>query len=453
MIEIWAEQALLPTGWAERVKIRIADGKIAEVASNTEATGQRVGILLPAPVNLHSHVFQRAMAGLTEARGPGGRDSFWTWRNWMYRFVDHLTPDEVQKIAAFVQMEMLEAGYGAVAEFHYLHHGPDGISYENRAEMSARIAAAAADTGIGLTLLPVLYTQGGCDGRHLEGGQCRFGNDLDGFATLMSSAEAAIASLPPDTAIGVAPHSLRAVSPSELDKAVAIAGSRPIHIHIAEQTAEVAEVEAAYGARPVAWLADNQPLSDQWCLIHATHMTDAETTTVANSGATAGLCPITESNLGDGVFNGTAYSDASGSFGVGTDSNVQVSLTGELRQLEYSQRLTHRSRAALADTTQSTGRALFHGAVNGGAVAAQRGPSGLVKGAWADLVALDSAQPDFIGRRGDAVLDSWIFARAADAVTDVWSAGRHVVEGGRHRDHDRISGSYKDCLTDLLARI
>ncbi|MEM9100279.1 MAG: formimidoylglutamate deiminase [Pseudomonadota bacterium] len=453
MTEIWAAQALLPSGWAERVRIRLSGGKIAEVAPDTLPSGHRVDVLLPAPVNLHSHVFQRAMAGLTEARGPGGRDSFWTWRSWMYRFVEHLTPDDVQSIAAFVQMEMLEAGYAAVAEFHYLHHGPDGQAYDNRAEMSARIAAAAAETGIGLTLLPVLYAQGGCDGRPLAGGQRRFGNDMDGFAALMTSAEAAIATLPADTAIGIAPHSLRAVSPDHLCQAVELAGDRPIHIHIAEQIAEVDEVEARYGARPVAWLARAHALGPEWCLIHATHMMPDEIEAVARSGATAGLCPITEANLGDGIFHGAAFVATGGQFGVGTDSNVQVSLAGELRQLEYSQRLVERARAVMAEDLRSTGRFLFETALRGGAQAAQRGPAGLREGAWGDLVSLNGDHPDLIGRRGDALLDSWIFASAQGAVCDVWSAGRHQVTAGRHKARDKITVAYKSCLQNLLNQI
>ncbi|MEM8790744.1 MAG: formimidoylglutamate deiminase [Pseudomonadota bacterium] len=453
MTEIWAEHALLPDGWAERVLIRLEQGRIAAITLGAEPAGHRVGILLPAPVNLHSHVFQRAMAGLTEARGPDGRDSFWTWRTWMYRFVEHLAPDEVETIAAFVQMEMLEAGYGAVAEFHYLHHGSNGVPYDNRAEMSARIAAAADQTGIGLTLLPVLYTQGGCDGRPLEGGQRRFGNDFDGFAALMDGAERAIAALPEDAAIGIAPHSLRAVGPDHFAAAVDLAGARPIHIHIAEQTAEIEEVQAAHGARPVDWLMANHAVGPQWCLIHATHMRPQETEAVAASHAVAGLCPITEANLGDGIFNGADYLSVGGRFGVGTDSNVQVTLAGELRQLEYSQRLARSARAVLAGEDRSTGRLLLEEAARGGAQAAARDAGRLAEGALADLLALDTEHPDLIGRNGDALLDSWIFGHARGAISDVWSAGRHMVRAGRHIRHEELTARYKATLTGLLGRI
>ena len=295
MTLLWAETALTPTGWQQAVRVEIAaDGRIAAVTPGAPAEGERHAILLPAPTNLHSHAFQRAMAGLTERRGPDPRDSFWTWRALMYRFLDRLTPDDVEAIAAFVQMEMLEAGYAAVAEFHYLHHAPGGAPYADPAEMSARIAAAAAATGIGLTLLPVLYQWGGCDRRPLAAGQDRFGSTPDAFAALHARAAAALAPLPPDTVLGIAPHSLRAVDPDGLAAILPLAPGGPVHIHAAEQVAEVEEVLAHRGARPVEWLLANAPVDRRWCLIHATQMLPAETAGLAASGATAGLCPITE---------------------------------------------------------------------------------------------------------------------------------------------------------------
>ena len=301
MTVIHAKTALLPTGWANDVAVTVADGRIVSV--QTGVSGNGVDCLLPAPVNLHSHAFQRAMAGMTEARGAG-QDSFWTWRTLMYRFLDRLSPDDVQAIAAMVMLEMAEAGYAAVAEFHYLHHAPGGAAYADLAEMSVRIAAAAAETGLGLTHLPVLYERGGCDGRALTAGQLRFGNDPERFAQLWQAAAKALASLPADTVLGVAPHSLRAASPAALRMAEALAPNAPIHIHVAEQVAEVTEVLGATGARPVQWLLENHTLSSRWCLIHATQMEPFETEAMAKSGAIAGLCPITEANLGDGIFDG-----------------------------------------------------------------------------------------------------------------------------------------------------
>jgi formimidoylglutamate deiminase len=438
---IHAKTALLPDGWAQNVRIRLEGGRIAEVTRGAEPVGQRVACLLPAPVNLHSHTFQRAMAGLTEKR-TAGQDSFWTWRTLMYRFLEQLTPEDVEAIAAMVMVEMAEAGYAAVAEFHYLHHAPGGGVYADLAEMSTRIAAAAAETGLGLTHLPVLYERGGCDGRALTAGQRRFGNDPDRFAALWEAARQGLRSLPADTVLGVAPHSLRAVSPAGLDMAAGIDRGAPVHIHVAEQMAEVAEVMDATGQRPVEWLMRHQEVDARWCLIHATQMTPEETFALAQSGAVAGLCPITEANLGDGIFDGQRYVQAGGKFGVGSDSNVRVSLSEELRLLEYSQRLGLKGRACLATPERSAGRVLFEGAATGGSQAAGRASGAIAEGLWADLVALDLSGPDLMGVQGDTILDTWIFACDDRLVTDVWSAGRKLVTEGRHYARDQVMRRY-----------
>lgn len=441
---LWAEQALVADGWASGVRIAIdEDGRIAQVTPDAAPEGERHAILLPAPSNLHSHAFQRAMAGLTERRGPDPRDSFWTWRQLMYRFLDRLTPDDVESIAAFVQMEMLEAGYACNVEFHYLHHRPGGLAYADLAEMSARIAAAAQTTGIGLTLLPVLYQHGGCDLRPLGPGQIRFGNDPDRFARLMEGAGAALSDLPADTRLGVAPHSLRAVTPEALAGVVGLTDG-PIHMHLAEQQAEVDEVLAARGARPTRWLLDHADVDPRWCLIHCTQMEPDETLALAATGAVAGLCPITESSLGDGIFDGVRFLDAGGRFGIGSDSNIRIALAEELRTLDYSQRLRDRSRAALARDDASTGRVLFQGAAAGGAQAAGRASGTIAPGLWADLLALDGNAVDLSGHRGDTLLDAWIFAGDDRMVSDVWAAGRHLVQGGRHHAHDAITLRYLD---------
>ncbi|MBI1219548.1 MAG: formimidoylglutamate deiminase [Rhodobacteraceae bacterium] len=448
-----ADQALLPSGWAENVVVELAEGRITAVTPNAAPVGNRVAVLLPAPVNLHSHAFQRAMAGLTERRGRDPKDSFWTWRQLMYRFLDRLTPEDVEAIAAFVQMEMLEAGYAAVAEFHYLHHQPGGGAYASIAEMSERIVNAAAETGIGLTLLPVLYQQGGCDGRALGPGQARFGNDINAFAALLQGAEAAVASLPGDAVLGLAPHSLRAVSRDGLAEAARMRPGAPIHLHLAEQAAEVEEVSAAYGARPTAWLLANAAVDPRWCLIHCTQMTPAETTGLAATGAVAGLCPITEASLGDGIFDGVRYLAAGGRFGIGSDSNIRIALAEELRSLEYSQRLRDRGRALLATAEKSTGRVLYEGAVQGGAQAGGRAAGAIAPGMWADLVALDVAHVDLDGRRGDDLLDAWLFAGDDRMVAEVWSAGRHLVHEGRHLHHDTLTGRYRATLARLRVRL
>ena len=453
MEKIWAERALLPNGWAEHACVTIEAGRIALVEPGAAPQGRRVALLLPALANLHSHAFQRAMAGLSEGRGPEPRDTFWTWRQIMYRFLDHLTPDDVESIAALVQMEMLEAGYATNVEFHYLHHGPGGRPYANPAEMAGRIAAAAARTGIGLTLLPVHYQFGGVDRRPLAPGQDRFGTTPGDFARLVEASEAALRDLPADATLGIAPHSLRAVSPEGLADCVALRPDRPMHMHLAEQVPEVEEIRAAYGRRPVEWLLDNHAPDRRWTLIHLTHMTEEETRRLAATGAVAGLCPITESSLGDGIFNGTIWAGAGGRYGFGSDSNIRISLTEELRTLEYSQRLRDRARAVLAVPGRSTGRVIYDAGLDGGATAAGRDTGAIRPGLWADLAVVDLDNPVMAGRRGDQMLDSLIFAGQDGLVRDVWSAGRHVVTEGRHLDRDRIIADYLATIARLQDRM
>jgi formimidoylglutamate deiminase len=439
-----AETALLPEGWANNVRIRIEDGRIAEVT--TEAGGGGHGVILPAPVNLHSHTFQRAMAGLSEAR-TAGQDSFWTWRALMYRFLERLSPEDVQAIAAQAMVEMAEAGFAAVCEFHYLHHPVGGGTYADVAEMSARIAAAAQETGLGLTHLPVIYEQGGVDGRALAGGQLRFGSSPETYANLLTGAGRSLAEMP-DAVLGVAAHSLRAVSLGTLDRVAGLVPSGPVHMHIAEQVAEVTEVQAAWGARPVEWACANLPLDARWCMIHATQMTPAETADLAATGAVAGLCPITEANLGDGIFDAPGWLAAGGAFGVGTDSNVRISLPEELRLLEYSQRLNLKARAVMADE-RSTGRLLWEGAAKGGARAAGRQTGAIAVGNWADLVALDRGDLRLEGLAGDRVLDAFVFACRDDLVTDLWAAGRHIVSEGRHIARDAVATRFRASMRRL----
>jgi formimidoylglutamate deiminase len=455
MKTIWAERALTAEGWVSSVNISIgADGRIEKISTDAAREGEQVGVLLPAPANVHSHAFQRAMAGMTEHRGKDRtRDSFWTWRTLMFRFLDHLTPDDVEAITAFAQMQMLEAGFAAVAEFHYVHHQPDGTPYDNIAELSNRIASAAHETGIGLTLLPVLYQYGGCDQRPLKGGQRRFGNDVNRFAKLYEGASAAISDLPGDTQIGFAAHSLRAVSREGLSASLPLAAGGPIHVHIAEQHAEVDDVKAAWGMRPVEWLFANHDVDEHWCLVHATQMEAFETEALAKSGAVAALCPITECNLGDGIFDGARYFQNSGRFGVGTDSNIRISLSEELRLVEYTQRLRDHERAVLATPEASSGRVLLEGAARGGAQAAGRNSGAIAIGRLADFIALDANAVDLDGKQGDAILDSYIFACDDSIITDIWSAGRHVVTEGRHKKRDEITARYRKAMQSLQARM
>lgn len=447
---LWFEAALTPEGWARDVRIRVANGRIVGLETGvkrgpTDAGG---GVALPGLANVHSHAFQRAMAGLTEARGPSD-DDFWTWRALMYRFLDRGGPDEIEAITALAFMEMLEGGFTRVAEFHYLHNDPSGAAYADRAEIAARIVAAAQATGIALTLLPVFYAHAGFGGQPPAHGQRRFINDLDGFADLVGRCRVLTGALL-DAVVGVAPHSLRAVSPEELAAMPALAGDGPIHIHVAEQTKEVDDCLAWSGARPVEWLLANAPVDARCCLIHSTHVTEPEWRGIVERQAVVGLCPVTEANLGDGVFPAVDFTRAGGRFGIGTDSNVQIGVAEELRMLEYSQRLALRGRAVMADPQRSTGRALFERALAGG-VQATGAEAGLVVGAMADVVSLDTRGLAFAGRSGDAVLDSWIFGAPAGSIASVWRAGREVVRDGRHVARDAVEARYRKALATVLA--
>ena len=446
------DHALLPSGWARNVGLDIEGGTIAAVHSEASAEGRErvAGVTLPGLPNLHSHTFQRGMAGLAETRGPEG-DSFWTWRQVMYRFLGKLTPDDVAAVAAFTMMEMLEGGFTALAEFHYLHHDADGRPYGDIAELSGRIAAAAQETGMGLTLLPVFYAQGGFGGAAPTEGQRRFINDSKSYARLLEGARKAVAGLD-DAVVGIAPHSLRAVTPESLGEVVAMAGEGPVHIHIAEQVKEVEDCLAWSGQRPVAWLLDHAPVDRRWCLIHATHLDPQEVKSIAMSGAVAGLCPITEANLGDGIFEGADYLAAGGRFGVGSDSNIEISAPGELKQFEYSQRLKHRARNILAEREgQSTGRSLYEKALTGGAQALGRRIGAIAEGHRADLVVLDANHPDLAAVSGDRWLDSYVFVAGRAAIDTVFVAGEPVVRSGRHVKRDAIRTRYARAMARVLA--
>ncbi|OBY25817.1 formimidoylglutamate deiminase [Leisingera sp. JC1] len=452
MQTIFAQRARLPQGWAENLRLTVDNGRIAsvETGAQLQAGDAQADVLLPSLGNLHSHSFQRAMAGMTEYRAAG-KDSFWTWRDLMYRFMDRITPDQYEAIAALVFMEMLEAGYASVGEFHYVHHQPGGARFASVTELSERVFAAASQTGIGLTHLPVLYTYGGAGKQALSGGQQRFGNSVGAFFELVERARGIAArDLPQDARVGIAPHSLRATCPEDLAEVLQIQNGLPVHIHISEQPKEVADISAWLGARPVEWLLENTAVDGKWCLIHATHMTSAETIGMARSGAIAGLCPITEANLGDGPFNGVEYLAHDGAFGVGSDSNVRISLPEELRTLEYSQRLRDLARNVLVPGEGSVGETLYLGAAKGGAQALGRDAGRIEEGALADLVAIDSTVSALCALKPEQMLDGLCFAAGDDTVTDVWSAGRHVVQQGRHIARNSVVAAYKMAIKELL---
>ncbi|MGV7213005.1 formimidoylglutamate deiminase [Bradyrhizobium sp. UFLA05-112] len=433
MTRLHFASALLPSGWADDVRVVVTDGNIAEVTAGVApaAGDERHRLAIPGLASLHSHAFQRGMAGLAETRGNTA-DTFWTWRETMYRFALTMTPDDVESVATLLYVEMLEQGFTRVGEFHYLHHDHDGAPHANPAEMATRIAQAAETAGIALTLLPSFYAHGTFGGAAPHAGQRRFICSVDQFAKLLTASREAIVRLP-GANIGIAPHSLRAVTPDELAAIVPLADGGPVHIHAAEQTREVEDCLGWSGKRPVEWLLEHAPVDQRWCLIHATHMTPTEVTSLARTGAVAGLCPVTEASLGDGIFPAREFLEAQGRFGIGTDSNVLVGVADELRQLEYGQRLKHRERNVLSNGAgASTGRALLDGALAGGGQALAQAVVGLKVGARADIVTLDTTHPSLAGRRGDAILDGWIFAAGKGAIDSVWSGGRKAVEGGQH---------------------
>ncbi len=450
MVSLVFDHALLPDGWAADVRIEIAGGVIAQVTPAAPRDGaERVpGIAIPGMPNLHCHAFQKGMAGLAERRGPA-HDSFWTWREVMYRFLRVLSPDDVEAIASYAYMEMLEAGFTAVGEFHYLHHDPDGRPYSDIAELMVRIAAAARETSIGLTLLPSFYAQGGFGGAAPTPGQRRFITDPDMFLRIVERAREIAASLP-DAQVGIAPHSLRAVTPEALRIVLDAVKSGPIHIHAAEQTQEVNDCIAALGARPVEWFLANASVDARWCLVHATHMTERETQALARSGAVAGLCPLTEANLGDGIFNADQYVASRGRFGIGSDSNIELDAAAELRQLEYNQRLRHRARNVLAlREGESVARRLYLYALAGGAQALGRAIGAIKPGQRADIVVLNADHPDLAGATGDHWLNKYIFVAGRRLVQTVLVGGVNVVDAGAHKSRAAIADRYRRTMARL----
>ncbi|MBW3534050.1 MAG: formimidoylglutamate deiminase [Gemmatimonadetes bacterium] len=452
-----ASRALLPDGWADDVLLRVDDrGLLLEArAGATAPEARRIpGVAVPGVPNLHSHAFQRALAGLTERTpsGGGGRDTFWSWRERMYAFLSRLGPEDVEAVATQLYVELLRSGYTVVGEFHYLHHAPDGHPYGDPAEMSRRILAASRAAGIGLTHLPVLYMAGDFGGAPPGEAQRRFLLDVDGVLDLVARCEAETAN-DPARRVGLALHSLRAVPPEAIEPAVAgLPGpSAPVHIHVAEQRREVEACLAWSGARPVEWLLDHADVDGRWCAVHATHVEAGEAARLAATGAVAGLCPTTEANLGDGIFPLRPWLEAGGRFGVGSDSHVSTSPVEELRWLEYAQRLRLEERNVAAGFPHpSTARSLLERAWAGGAAALGLPVGRLAAGHRADWVALDPDHPALVGRRDDDLLDAWIFSGAANPVAEVVVGGRVRVEAGRHVDEDAVADRYRSVARRLV---
>lgn len=436
-------------GWSPGVALAVdANGRwTASAGERGRSLGQWA---LPGMPNLHSHAFQRAMAGLAERKGPAD-DSFWSWRETMYAFASTIGPDQLQAIAAQLYVEMLKAGYTHVCEFHYLHHQPGGASYEQSTVISMALIAAAREAGIGLTLLPVLYMSGGFDGRALTGRQRRFGHAVDTYLRLLETLRQHESG---SVRIGAGLHSLRAVPIQPMAEVLAdtLLADCPIHMHVSEQIGEVQDCIAIRGARPVEWLFDHARVDPRWCLIHATHLTEAETLQLAHSGAVAGLCPTTEANLGDGLFPLAAYQDAGGTLGIGSDSHISVSPVEELRWLEYGQRLHTRHRnIAARKQGDSVGETLWQAALRGGRQAAGLGADAWEEGSRADLIVLDENAPLLAARDVTSVLDALLFAGNTPLVRDVMVGGEWQVRDFRHRDEERIARRYRETMIGLLA--
>jgi formimidoylglutamate deiminase len=438
-------------GWRTQATLGVdANGVLTAAAGDpAQPLGEWV---LPGMPNLHSHAFQRAMAGLAERRSRID-DSFWSWREVMYGFAAAIDPAALQAIAAQLYVEMLKAGYTQVCEFHYLHHQPDGTPYAQHETMSLALIEAAREAGIALTLLPVFYMSGGFDGRALAPRQCRFGNSVDSYLRLLESLQ------PYENGqlrVGMALHSLRAVPADAMHEVLASQSTQqcPIHIHVAEQIGEVQDCLALRGARPVEWLLDNAAVDERWCLVHATHLTDIEMTRLAASGAVAGLCPTTEANLGDGLFPLGDYLDAGGRLGIGSDSHISVSPVEELRWLEYGQRLVSRHRNIGARRPgASVGETLWRAALGGGAKASGLPIGELHEGARADLLVLDENSPLLAARDKVSVIDSFLFAGNTPLVRHVMCGGEWVVRDFRHRDEERISARYRQTVARLTTNV
>ncbi len=457
MQKIKFDKALIRDQWHDDVGVDIDDhGLVTHVGfSGADDRNRQLirGLALPGMPNVHSHAFQRAMAGCAEYT-TGHMDSFWTWREVMYRFAQKISPDDLYDIARQLYLEMVMAGYTSVCEFHYLHHQPGGSPYDNRAEMSLAIMRAAQDVGIALTHLPVLYMSSDFGGRALHDQQARFGHGAGQYCHLLDQLHQLIEDKT-NQRLGVAFHSLRAVPPEAIDQVISHMNSlddtAPLHIHIAEQVKEVEACLDWSGQRPVEWLLDHQPLDQRWCLVHATHMTDGEITGLAGSGAVAAICPTTEANLGDGFFPLKDYLDRGGQMAIGSDSHISISPAAELRLLEYGQRLKYQQRNIAANKARPhTGRNLYLDALQGGRAATGLNTGAIEVGKRADFIILDAASPLLAGGSDDHILDRFIFSGNVNPVRDVMIGGKWIIRDKKHTGTEMITEKFNDCMTKIL---
>ncbi|PHR62588.1 MAG: formimidoylglutamate deiminase [Robiginitomaculum sp.] len=457
---LFGAQVLLADGWAKNVRISWDKAGLVYKIEPEATLGRnetRAEILIPGMANLHCHSFQRAMAAMAEFC-HSQTDSFWSWRDLMYRFVAHLTPQDVGGIAAFVYMQMLQNGFTSIGEFHYLHHQRDGTPYDDPAEMANQVIVGAKTAGIELTLLPVFYAHSNFGDIAPIPSQKRFVHDVEAYQNLIEH----LRQNNPGLTVGIAPHSMRAANPAQILDLLTANPNGPVHIHVAEQLVEVEACQNHLGARPVQYLLEHLEIDARWCLVHATHMDASEINGLATSGAVAGLCPITEANLGDGIFEGPQYLQASGRYGIGSDSCVRIDLCEELRLLEYSQRLRDQARVRMAPVGQHVGASMYRQAASGGAQALGQtlgqSPDGqpvgtIAPGNPASFVELDSQHPDLHSRKADAILDGWIFSAGRQAISNVWVKGSQVITNKKHVNIIELTMNYNSILMQLLTRM
>ncbi len=454
-VKLYAENILLESGWQSNKTLHIIDGIVSDITDGQDNDAYVAnGPVIPGMVNCHSHAFQRGFAGFSE-QGSDSKDSFWTWRQIMYQFKDNITPEQAQTIASQLYIEMLKAGYTRVAEFHYLHHDKDGQNYGQLAQMAQSIFSAAQLSGIGLTLLPVLYRFSGFGPLEPNDGQKRFINSSEQFNQLVSDC-VAIAKTQDNCNVGIAPHSLRAVDKDSLLSAVnhvrSLDAKAPIHIHISEQLKEVDDCLAHFGQRPVQWLLNNMELDQHWCLIHATHINAEEVTGIIESKAIAGICPTTEANLGDGIFPTAEFMEQGGQVAIGSDSHISVSAVEELRLLEYAQRLIKQQRAVLASKqTPSVGQHLWQHTAKAGALSTSSNTGEIAIGKQADLVVINPQKSQLFANQNKFLLDSMVFASQQSFVRDVMVNGHWVITNGEHISDLEIEQQFAATLRELAS--
>ena len=453
MIKLFAKNILLAAGWQQNKTLHIVDGVITDITDGQDADAVVAkGSVIPGMINCHSHAFQRGFAGFSE-QGSASQDSFWTWRKIMYQFLDNISVEQAQIIAQQLYIEMLQAGYTRVAEFHYLHHDKNGENHQQLADMAGAIFNAAKHSGIGLTMLPVMYRFSGFGPQQPSSGQKRFINSIEQFNQLVSDCHA-LSTQQENSNVGIAPHSLRAVDKESLLAAVqhvrSLDAKAPIHIHISEQQKEVDDCLEHYGKRPVQWLLENANLDENWCLIHATHIDEQEVAGIIASKAVAGICPTTEANLGDGIFPTTEFMAQGGKVAIGSDSHISVSAIEELRLLEYAQRLIKQQRAILAtNDTLSVGQNLWQHSANAGALTTNSNTGELAVGKQADLLVLDESKTRLFANDNKFLLDSLLFASQSSPIKDVMVNGHWVIKEYKHAEQEAVADKFAEVLKQL----